>query len=91
MFRRRGLEAGNLVEGVVVERHKGTAQGGPLSPVLANVLRDNVDKALERRGLHFVRLADDRTYLVGWKAYCHLAETLSLFAAVDKWIHHDSR
>ena len=180
---RRYLEAGIMVAGVVVERHEGTPQGGPLSPLLANVLLDDVDKELERRGLHFVRYADDcnvymhskraaervmeglvglyatlklqvnvaksavapvwersflgfrfwrapgkivkcrvapkaleamkervreitarcggrsvtfvatelRTYLVGWKAYFHLAETPSIFAAVDKWIHRRLR
>ena len=56
---RRYRTAGIMVEGVVVERHEGTPQGGPLSPVLANVLLDDVDKELERRGLHFVRYADD--------------------------------
>jgi RNA-directed DNA polymerase len=43
----------------VVERHEGTLQGGPLSPLLANVLLDEVDKELERRGHCFVRYADD--------------------------------
>ena len=42
-----------------MERHEGTPQGGPLSPLLANVLLDDVDKELERRGLHFARYADD--------------------------------
>ena len=56
---RRYLEAGMLVSGVVVERHEGTPQGGPLSPLLANVLLDVVDQALERRGYRFVRYADD--------------------------------
>jgi len=56
---RRYLEAGILADGVVVERHEGTPQGGPLSPLLANVLLDDVDKALERRGHMFVRYADD--------------------------------
>jgi group II intron reverse transcriptase/maturase len=55
----RYLEAGMMVDGVVVERHEGTPQGGPLSPLLANVLLDDVDKALERRGHAFVRYADD--------------------------------
>ncbi|OGU04263.1 MAG: group II intron reverse transcriptase/maturase [Gemmatimonadetes bacterium RBG_16_66_8] len=55
----RYLEAGMLADGVVVERHEGTPQGGPLSPLLANVLLDDVDKALERRGHAFVRYADD--------------------------------
>jgi RNA-directed DNA polymerase len=56
---RRYLEAGVLAEGVVVERHEGTPQGGPLSPLLANVLLDEVDKELEKRGHAFVRYADD--------------------------------
>jgi len=56
---RRFLEAGMMADGVVVERHEGTPQGGPLSPLLANVLLDEVDKELERRGHAFVRYADD--------------------------------
>lgn len=56
---RRYLEAGVLASGVVVERHEGTPQGGPLSPLLANVLLDEVDKELERRGHAFARYADD--------------------------------
>jgi group II intron reverse transcriptase/maturase len=56
---RRYLEAGVMVTGVVVERHEGTPQGGPLSPLLANVLLDVVDRQLERRGHRFVRYADD--------------------------------
>jgi group II intron reverse transcriptase/maturase len=56
---RRFLEAGVMADGVVVERHEGTPQGGPLSPLLANVLLDEVDKELERRGHCFVRYADD--------------------------------
>ena len=56
---RRYLEAGIMVDGVVQERYEGTPQGGPLSPLLANVLLDEVDKELERRGHRFVRYADD--------------------------------
>lgn len=56
---RRYLEAGILANGVKVERHEGTPQGGPLSPLLANVLLDEVDKELERRGHRFARYADD--------------------------------
>lgn len=56
---RRYLEAGIMADGVVVERHEGTPQGGPLSPLLANVLLDDVDQELERRGHAFVRYADD--------------------------------
>jgi RNA-directed DNA polymerase len=53
------LNSGIMVNGVVQEREKGTPQGGPLSPLLANVLLDEVDKELERRGHCFVRYADD--------------------------------
>lgn len=56
---RRYLEAGVLLRGVTIERHEGTPQGGPLSPLLANVLLDEVDKELEKRGHSFVRYADD--------------------------------
>jgi RNA-directed DNA polymerase len=56
---RRYLTAGIMSDGMVVERHEGTPQGGPLSPLLANVLLDEVDKELERRGHCFVRYADD--------------------------------
>jgi group II intron reverse transcriptase/maturase len=65
---RRYLEAGVMVSGVVVERHEGTPQGGPLSPLLANVLLDEVDKELERRGHAFVRYADDLNVYVKTKA-----------------------
>jgi len=56
---RRYLEAGIMANGVVTERYEGTPQGGPLSPLLANVLLDEVDQELEKRGLAFVRYADD--------------------------------
>lgn len=56
---RRYLNAGILKHGVVLEREQGTPQGGPLSPLLANVLLDEVDKELECRGHAFVRYADD--------------------------------
>jgi RNA-directed DNA polymerase len=56
---RRYLGAGMLADGIATERHEGTPQGGPLSPLLANVLLDEVDKELEKRGHAFVRYADD--------------------------------
>ncbi|MGH8631208.1 MAG: group II intron reverse transcriptase/maturase, partial [Burkholderiales bacterium] len=56
---RRYLEAGIMGNGVVMERFEGTPQGGPLSPLLANVLLDAVDRELEKRGQRFVRYADD--------------------------------
>lgn len=56
---RRFLEAGIMVNGVCVSRYEGTPQGGPLSPLLANLLLDDLDKELERRGHRFCRYADD--------------------------------
>jgi RNA-directed DNA polymerase len=53
------LRAGVRVEGVLQSTDEGTPQGGPLSPLLANILLDDLDKELERRGLPFVRYADD--------------------------------
>ena len=180
---RRYLEAGVMADGIAVVRHEGTPQGGPLSPLLANVLLDVVDKQLEKRGHHFVRYADDcniyvqsrragervmgqltvlyaqlklrvnteksavapastrqflgysfwyatggqvkrrvspkamtklkahireitsrnggrrfarvltelRSYLTGWKAYFHLADTPGVLTAVDQWLHRRLR
>jgi RNA-directed DNA polymerase len=56
---RRFLRAGMMADGVVGVRTEGTPQGGPLSPLLSNVLLDEWDKELERRGHRFVRYADD--------------------------------
>ena len=56
---RRFLEAGMMTDGVCVRRAEGTPQGGPLSPLLANLLLDDLDKELERRGHRFRRYADD--------------------------------
>ncbi|CAM5180148.1 RNA-directed DNA polymerase OS=Castellaniella defragrans OX=75697 GN=HNR28_001267 PE=3 SV=1 [Castellaniella defragrans] len=59
------LNSGIMDGGVVLERYEGTPQGGPLSPLLANVLLDEVDKELERQGHCFVRYADDCNVYVG--------------------------
>jgi group II intron reverse transcriptase/maturase len=64
---RKYLEAGMMVEGVREARQEGTPQGGPLSPLLANVLLDEVDQELVRRGASFVRYADDCNVYVGSK------------------------
>ncbi len=58
------LTSGIMKGGVVRERGSGTPQGGPLSPLLANVLLDEVDRELEQRGHHFVRYTDDVTVYV---------------------------
>ncbi len=58
------LNSGIMDGGVVQQREQGTPQGGPLSPLLANVLLDEVDKELERRGHCFARYADDANVYV---------------------------
>lgn len=58
------LNSGALIEGMVMTSTRGTPQGGPLSPLLANVVLDEVDKELERRGHCFVRYADDANVYV---------------------------
>jgi len=58
------LRAGAMVAGRLQESRMGVPQGGPLSPILANILLDDLDKELERRGLRFARYADDFVILV---------------------------
>jgi group II intron reverse transcriptase/maturase len=62
---RRFLEAGMMRAGVVEARTEGTPQGGPLSPLLSNILLDDLDRELERRELAFCRYADDCNIYVG--------------------------
>ncbi len=64
----RYLQAGMMEGGIVSPRTEGTPQGGPLSPLLSNVLLDELDKELERRGHRFVRYADDCNVYVKSKA-----------------------
>lgn len=59
------LRAGVMVEGLIVRTEEGTPQGGPLSPLLANIYLDRLDRELERRGLAFCRYADDCNIYVG--------------------------
>lgn len=59
------LKSGILEGGLSSQRTKGTPQGSPLSPLLSNIVLDELDKELERRGLRFVRYADDMIILVG--------------------------
>jgi group II intron reverse transcriptase/maturase len=56
---RRYVEAGVMVNGVKQPNQEGTPQGSPLSPLLANIMLDDLDRELERRGHHFIRYADD--------------------------------
>jgi RNA-directed DNA polymerase len=62
------LRAGAMIDGVVVETEEGTPQGGPLSPLLANIYLDALDQELERRGHQFSRYADDCNIYVGSQA-----------------------
>lgn len=62
---RRYLKAGMLQEGLTEQRIKGTPQGSPLSPLLSNIVLDELDKELARRGHYFVRYADDVKIFVG--------------------------
>jgi RNA-directed DNA polymerase len=61
---RRYLEAGVMAGGIVSQRREGTPQGGPLSPLLSNILLNEFDRELERRGHRFVRYADDANIYV---------------------------
>ena len=61
---RRYLQAGTMVGGVESPRQEGTPQGSPLSPLLSNILLDDLDKELERRGHAFCRYADDSNIYV---------------------------
>ena len=74
---RRYLQAGMMAGEIVKERRQGTPQGGPLSPLLANVLLDEVDKELEKRGIAFARYADDcNLYLRSKRAATDAMQTL---------------
>lgn len=59
------LKAGVMVNGVIIETEEGTPQGGPLSPLLSNIVLDELDRELEKRGHRFVRYADDCNIYVG--------------------------
>ena len=61
------LGAGMLANGVAIERHEGTPQGSPLSPLLSNIVLDELDKELEQRGHSYVRYADDCSIYVSSK------------------------
>ena len=74
------LRAGVVVEGRLNQTSKGVPQGGPLSPLLSNILLDDLDKELEKRGHRFARYADDLTILVkSERAACRVMESISLY------------
>ena len=77
---RRYLNSGILVGGLVSPTEEGVPQGGPLSPLLSNVVLDELDKELERRGLRFVRYADDCViYVRSYRAACRVKESVTRF------------
>jgi RNA-directed DNA polymerase len=77
---RRYLQAGMMEDGVVSSRHEGTPQGGPLSPLLSNILLDDLDKELERRGHCFCRYADDcNIYVKTERSGQRVFESISAF------------
>jgi len=78
---RRFLEAGIMSEGVVVNRNEGTPQGGPLSPLLSNIMLNDLDKELEKRGHKFCRYADDCNIYVKSKVAAERCLT-----SITRWI-----
>lgn len=78
---RKYLNAGVMIKGKYEATTKGTTQGGNLSPLLSNIMLNELDKELEARGLHFVRYADDCVIAVGSSAAAN-----RVMATVTKWI-----
>ena len=77
------LQSGVMVNGVKVQTREGTPQGGPLSPLLANILLDDLDKELEKRGHRFIRYADDSNiYLKSKRAGQRVMESITTFLKV---------
>jgi len=77
---RRYLETGIMQDGVSQRREEGTPQGSPLSPLLSNILLDELDKELEKRGHRFCRYADDcNAYVRSAKAGYRLMESITKF------------
>lgn len=82
----RYLRAGVMIDGVVQETEEGTPQGGPLSPLLANIYLDALDQELEKRGLEFSRYADDCNIYVSSR---RAAERV--LASITQWIEKHLR
>jgi len=82
----RYLRAGALSEGVLVRSDEGTPQGGPLSPLLANIYLDALDKELERRGHAFSRYADDCNVYVGSEAAAQ-----RVLKSITEWLAKELR
>jgi RNA-directed DNA polymerase len=83
---RRFLQAGMMEDGLVSQRVEGTPQGGPLSPLLSNILLDELDKELEQRGHRFVRYADDCNVYVQTQA-----AGARVMASLERFLHERLR
>src|SRR5699024_7563209 len=76
----RYLQSGVMEHGLVQSNTEGTPQGGPLSPLLSNIVLDETDKELEARGLSFVRYADDcNIYVRSKRAGLRAMENITKF------------
>lgn len=79
---RRYLQAGMMLEGIVSVRTEGTPQGGPLSPLLSNILLTDLDRELEKRGHRFCRYADDcNVYVKSLRAGARVLDSMTRFLA----------
>jgi group II intron reverse transcriptase/maturase len=77
---RKYLRSGVMINGLVKPTEEGTPQGGPLSPLLSNIVLDELDRELEERNLRFVRYADDcNIYVKTWKAGARVKESVTKF------------
>jgi RNA-directed DNA polymerase len=77
---RKFLQSGVLANGLVQPTKEGAPQGGPLSPILSNIVLDELDKILEKRNLNFVRYADDcNIYVKTWKAGQRVKQSVTEF------------
>jgi len=83
---RRFLQAGMMEDGLVSQRVEGTPQGGPLSPLLSNILLDELDKELEQRGHRSVRYADDCNVYVQTQAAGE-----RVMASLERFLHERLR
>lgn len=82
----RYLRAPMVLDGQIHKREQGTPQGGPLSPLLANIYLDPLDQELERRGLSFCRYADDLTIYVASERSAQ-----RVFESISRWIEKELR
>ena len=91
---RKYLKSGIMLNGVVVSNEEGTPQGGPLSPLLSNIMLDEVDKKLERRGHKFCIFADDCNIYVkskkaGLRVLNNIKKLITVFIKLNTYIQKE--